>query len=280
LINNTVITQKYNGGARIQAASTGFERGPRTYTSEFGKAVLTSNPDLRFYIPGKNGEILPAQVKVAPNSDMLQIIKKLGGIAKTNEILKKLWSLEIENDKVVGGTRYNPEAVKELLGDISPEIFQFVAYRIPTQGMNTIENLEIVEFLDPLAGEAIHLPSELVAKSGGDFDIDKLNVYFRHFTKEGSLNVKDKEQALHNKMVSISQDFLAAPENYTDLLMPNEPIVLKDLAEKEAPVSKTKSLTWGHNLDTAEYYLVGKAAVGIVADIELIILLLNKPELL
>lgn len=265
LINNTVITQKYNGGARIQAASTGFERGPRTYNFKDGKAVLTSNPDLRFYIPGKNGEILPAQVKVAPNSDMLQIIKKLGGIAKTNEILKKLWEVTIEDGKVTGGTRYNPEAVKELLGDISPEIFQFVAYRIPTQGMNTIENLEIVEFLDPLAGEAIHLPSELVAKSGGDFDIDKLNVYFRHFTKEGSLNVEDKEQALHNKMVSISQDFLAAPENYTDLLMPNDPVVLKDLAGKEAPVSKTKSLTWGHNLDTAEYYLVGKAAVGIVA---------------
>lgn len=266
IINNNVISQDYYGGTRIQAAATGFEKEPRRYDFKNGKTLLKSNPALRFYTKGKYGETLPAQVKLTPNKEMLDVINKLGGIQAVNEKLKLLWALSYnENGDVEDGTRYDEAKVKELFGDISPEIFQFVAYRIPTQGMNTIEHLEIAEFLDPLAGEAIHLPSELVAKSGGDYDIDKLNVYFKQVDKEGQLINDTSIKGLQNKLIKINQDFLAAPENLTDLLMPNDPSTLKKLAGDEVPVSSTESLTWGFNLDTAEAYLVGKAAVGIIA---------------
>jgi hypothetical protein len=271
LINNTVITQKYNGGSRIQAASTGFEKGPRTYTSydfKDGKARLTSNPDLRFYAKGAMGETLPAQVKIAPNKDMMELIQKAGGIDVVNAKLKKLWELNYDEDGNVTkkSTRYDSKAIEELELGFDPAILQFVAYRIPTQGMNTIEHLEIAEFLDPLAGEAVHLPSEIVAKSGGDYDIDKLSIYFKYFNNDGSLIVDENSaEGLHNKLISIKEDFLFAPENYNDLLIPNDPSTLKKLAGDETPINKTQSLTWGYNLDIGEAYLVGKAAVGVVA---------------
>jgi hypothetical protein len=46
--------------------------------------------------------------------------------------------------------------------------------RIPIQGHNSMEIMEVAEFFDPAGGNMMVLPLEIVAKTGGDFDIDKL----------------------------------------------------------------------------------------------------------
>jgi hypothetical protein len=51
-----------------------------------------------------------------------------------------------------------------------------VGARIPVQGTNSMEFMEVYEFLEESAGNIVILPSEIVVKSGGDFDIDKLTV--------------------------------------------------------------------------------------------------------
>ena len=51
-----------------------------------------------------------------------------------------------------------------------------VAVRIPVQGLNSMEFMEVYEFLPTEAGNIIVPPAEIVAKSGSDFDIDKLTV--------------------------------------------------------------------------------------------------------
>ena len=53
-----------------------------------------------------------------------------------------------------------------------------IGFRIPTQGLNSIESIIVKDFLPADAGDAIIVPSEIVAKTGSDFDIDKLNLYF------------------------------------------------------------------------------------------------------
>ena len=45
--------------------------------------------------------------------------------------------------------------------------------------------MEVFHFLSPQAGNLIIPPSEIVAKSGGDFDIDKMSVFMPNITKEG-----------------------------------------------------------------------------------------------
>ena len=52
-----------------------------------------------------------------------------------------------------------------------------VGVRIPVQGLNSMEFMEIYEFLPPAAGNIVVVPAEIVAKSGGDFDIDKLTIF-------------------------------------------------------------------------------------------------------
>lgn len=266
LVNNNVISQEFYGGTRIQAAGTGYEAlGTERKPNEVnGKKGFASNPDLKFYRKGKFGETLPAQVKIAPNKAHVDMINKIGGtesfaenLTIVNALLKKYFG----NDTA----RYDLEAARA--EGLNLDLLQFVAYRIPTQGMNTIEHLEIIEFIDPLAGEAIHLPSELVAKSGGDFDIDKMNIYFKQFDISGNL-VKSGVAGKQNRLIEINQAILSASENYAELLTPNAPTVLQNLADKlgrKDKVSSTESLTWLYGLQAGEMFVVGKEAVGIVA---------------
>lgn len=55
--------------------------------------------------------------------------------------------------------------------------------RIPTSQFSMLESATIKQFLRPSSGNIIILPSEIVAKSGSDFDIDKLFALFPHIIK-------------------------------------------------------------------------------------------------
>ena len=188
LVNNDIILQKVNGSNRIQAASTGFEQ-KREFDAETGQ--ILSSPDLRFYTKGKFGETLPAQIKIALPKKLVSYAESIGGLQVLNSKLKQLWELEYDAEgNVIGGARYSAEKIKQI--GLDPKIFTFVGYRIPTQGYNSLEMFEIQEFLDPVGGEVVVVPSEIVAKSGSDFDIDKL------FILEPNYRILDKTEYKYN----------------------------------------------------------------------------------
>jgi len=54
------------------------------------------------------------------------------------------------------------------------KMITIIGPRIPVQGLNSMEFAEVFEFLPSEAGNIVILPTEIVAKSGGDYDIDKL----------------------------------------------------------------------------------------------------------
>lgn len=80
-----------------------------------------------------------------------------------------------------------PHWFKEYFGEdvditkLDPRLLRAVGFRIPTQGMNFIENIIVKGFLKSEEGDTIVVPSALVGKSGSDFDIDKLNIYLPHY---------------------------------------------------------------------------------------------------
>ena len=89
---------------------------------------------------------------------------------------------------------YLPAIYKDVLGnfitetgEIDPELLKAVGFRIPSQEINSIENIRIKGFLPVEYGNAIIVPSSITGKAGSDFDIDKLNIYlFNYFlNKQG-----------------------------------------------------------------------------------------------
>lgn len=66
------------------------------------------------------------------------------------------------------------------------EALDAIGIRIPTDGIHSIEVIRIKDFLPPHAGPAVVVPHLLLIKSGSDFDIDKLTMYFKNLRKDGS----------------------------------------------------------------------------------------------
>ena len=64
------------------------------------------------------------------------------------------------------------------------KLLNSIGFRIPTQGLNSIDSIVIKGFLDPSYGDMVVVPSEMVGKSGSDFDIDKLNMFLANYHVE------------------------------------------------------------------------------------------------
>lgn len=66
----------------------------------------------------------------------------------------------------------------------NPDLLKVIGYRIPTEAKYSMVPLKIVGFLPASMGASIMLPSDIVAISGTDFDIDKLFLIFKTATRE------------------------------------------------------------------------------------------------
>jgi hypothetical protein len=66
--------------------------------------------------------------------------------------------------------------------DIPEELQYGIGFRIPTQEINSVEHFKIKGFLPVEYGNSVIVPSEITAKAGSDFDIDKLNIYLYNYT--------------------------------------------------------------------------------------------------
>ena len=102
---------------------------------------------------------------------------------------------------------------------MSPEILELFAFRIPTQGLNSMSYVKIVGFLPDASGDLMLAPSDWTVQMGSDFDIDKVytNSYntsyidgkLTRFTTEhkkdrlGADDPKDVEKHLENTLLDL-----------------------------------------------------------------------------
>lgn len=182
VIEREVVRPKENGGSKILVSGEMFEANNRqamykntegkweTITSkeqfdklmsEGAKIQLTSN-DLKTYSRDKDGnKVNGMEVKINNHfkEKMEKWFEKAGKEIPSNEELLKYLN--------------NTEEGKSLL--------RGVGFRIPTQGLNSIDAFTIKGFVDDRLGDAVVVPSEITTKVGSDFDVDKLNTYLQNF---------------------------------------------------------------------------------------------------
>jgi hypothetical protein len=190
IVDNRLRKQKINGDALVQVASSGFE------LNNFKSAEYSN--DLPFYkivkriINGKEVKVTQAmKVKVAFNKSYHPLLKlkhtdgqPIDKLERLNEVIK------------------NEEWLNK---DDNRQLLSLVGVRIPVQGLNSQEFMEIFHFLPESSGSVIIVPSEIVAKSGGDFDIDKLSIFRPNINRKGELIKKKTDEelkSLYNNLVS------------------------------------------------------------------------------
>ncbi|NBX72746.1 MAG: hypothetical protein EBQ89_00410, partial [Alphaproteobacteria bacterium] len=247
IVENRFVRQKLNGEALVQVASsmtnglwnqgTKFKAGSE---EDILKYMGTNN--LPFYFPGADGKTNAMKVAIALQGDFLNLLnlkhldgEKIGTRQRLNKMIKEDEWLNKDNNR---------------------KSITMTAVRIPVQGHNSMEFMEVWEFLDTSAGNIIIPPTELVAKSGGDFDVDKLTTFMPNIDAEGNYISSNQSAAkilasidtmkgpgrmqairrakadIENQMIESIKSILELPENYASLVRPNDTYMLKDLADE------------------------------------------------
>ena len=145
-----LIKQKVVGEGLIQVSTAGFEN-----------IIKKFDDDLPYY-KLVDGKVRPMGVRISLHGEFLNLLhinhndgSPIATLDRLNEMIKNEEWLNKEDHR---------------------KMISLAGARIPTQNHSTMESMQIHEFLDPKAGNIIVLPSEIVAKAGSDFDIDKLTV--------------------------------------------------------------------------------------------------------
>ena len=204
IVNSRVISPKMFGKPSVQVASTGYNSSNRkmmylkdgayveqktddVLTEDELKTLIPTSSDLKFY-KIENGKISKMEVYVPWYFDDV--------------------SPEDLGMKLVNGVYKIPDTMDKRL-------LTMIGFRIPTQGMNSIENIIIKGFLPRENGDMIVVPTEIVGKSGSDFDIDKMNLYMSNYKYDYSKNNKTiiKEKYKTDEFKNFIIKFLTNFEN-------------------------------------------------------------------
>jgi hypothetical protein len=280
LLNSIVIKrlvrQKMNGEQLVQVSGAGFESTTKlTNPTEEDIKNYRGTNDLPTYRPGKgkNGKTSAMKVKIAMKGDYYKLLElkhtdgeKIGTRERLNEVLKKdEWLDQKDNRKLI----------------------TMVGVRIPVQGLNSMEFMEVYEFLPEEAGSIVIPPAEIVAKSGSDFDIDKLTIFQPNYSKsskQAKYSTNDNVKGTENKIIEKIREILEHPDNFEALIRPNNTDIVKGVAddlaskdiqgysplanktkEKASKISPTRTLEPRYNLYKHESNNIGKKTLGIGA---------------
>jgi predicted lactoylglutathione lyase len=255
LIEKRFIKQKVKGESLVQVSSSmtnGMWSTPtfqKATDEDIRKFIGTNN--LPFYNPSKDGTSA-MKVAIALQGDFTKLLRRrdiaVYDTIDGQRILNKKASLAKLNERIK-----DDEWVAQ-----HRDLIRMSAVRIPVQGLNSMEFMEVYEFLDPAASNIIITPTEIVAKSGADFDVDKLITFmpnidnrgtfiesgmseeqFQNFVKRNKENkdrvketIKTQKAALENRLITSINNILALPDNYANLVRPNSTYLLKDIADK------------------------------------------------
>ena len=215
LVNNNAVKRMMPGGQFVLQASTGFESNLKAIKqNDFDKAK-----ELGLDLHDSKLKPLKFYRKEDPNNP---------------------------NSKTLAMQVYLPNRFKgvDSVGDskLDSELLQLIGFRIPTEGLNSMDFIEVVGFLPKSFGDTVIVPSEIVGKAGSDYDIDKLNIYFPNADKNldrikidptKSFTAQSKK-ALQNELQNIIKTVLEHPASFEQLISPVGAYTVKDLAKEVA----------------------------------------------
>lgn len=169
--------------------------------------------------------------------------------------------------KILNESGINPKDITDWKGVFTPKALEIISYRIPNQGMSSNDTLQIVGILPAGMGDSIIGYDGIPAKTGSDFDIDKMFVMAPHLvyntdtekidvlTMENSLYLdkdrekdlgmdengeaiepefnqdsadKVKKQLAQNKVIELYNAVLQSPHTYDNMMTSIDANYLKD----------------------------------------------------
>lgn len=214
IVDSRVISAKMFGKPAVQVASSGYNSTNRKMMY-LDNDVYTEVDDLEKLTDEQKKTIIPT------SSDLKFYELKNGKISKMEIYMP--WFFEGIDPEDFGLKLKN--GVYEIPKNMDSRLLQMIGFRIPTQGMNSIESIVVKGFLPRESGDMIVVPTEIVGKAGSDFDIDKMNLYipnyvlkYSKFTKEEIVDFK-KSPFFDNISKSVRKIITSlSEEKFADLI--------------------------------------------------------------
>jgi glutaredoxin 2 len=242
LIEKRLIKQEVKGEPLVQMPATMFngiwDKTPEVLGANDPKikSLIGSN-NLPFYNKNKNGTE-PMRIAIALQGPFLKLLeaeyngKKIGDIDTLNVAIK------------------DPEWLKD-----NQDAIRIVGDRIPIQDHGSLEVAQIHHFLPANMTNVVVVPTEMVAKAGSDFDVDKIFWQFTELDDNGKViesqytaeqlevmlknpdtkskakkEIAKKKKALNNSLIKANANILLSPKIYAYLVKPNNTYLWTDLA--------------------------------------------------
>jgi hypothetical protein len=242
IINKRIIKPKIKGEPLVQKSSALYGIDLPTYYRDKKKGNKTAAMKVAIAMQGDYYNLL--NLKYSETAGSIEFIK----VTDENGVVDMKASLARLNEKI------KDDAWLDANNGENRKAITLVGVRIPVQGLNSMEFAEVYEFLTPQASNIVVVPEEIVAKSGGDFDIDKLTFFMNNLDALGkpiealfsdtnalkqdvdkngltSQKIKQQKAGLENEMINDIKEILEMPHNYASLITPNGTFLLKDIAE-------------------------------------------------
>lgn len=187
-----------NGGSVVQVANLGFDRLSADVKSEvfyLGEQTAIKPP---LPVTNEKGEVLYFNEKDEPS------IKKEKGYHMKIDKAKVLMPFS----SIFKETGLSYKEFQDLWskGLIDEKIFKTImGYRIPNQSMASNDSFEIIGLLPPIAGDQAVVYHEITAKTGSDFDIDKMYLATANFEVEFEKSSHKKANE-YIKELNLSED--------------------------------------------------------------------------
>lgn len=167
IVDNRVRKMKFNGGSFILGSEEGFKEKTTIVTDKEAEIELEKYHSDIVFTDSWTGKL-----KGTTETGMTQALIPFKFRDSKGELLD-IANYTIKKDgKLVLNTDKLPKDLLKIFG-----------FRIPTQGLNSMAQIEIVGFLPVSAGDLIITSKDFTKQMGSDFDVDKLYSYiYSHFT--------------------------------------------------------------------------------------------------
>lgn len=238
IINNRLVRHKVRGEALVEVSVAFTQQFRKPTEADLAKYGTSGLPFYEADPDGKN-PTKACKVKVALSGSFENLFNALDkegkkiavyeGVGKDRKLNFKA-SLDKLNSLIRDDEWLNKDNNRKLV--------TVTGVRIPVQGLNSMEFAEVYEFLPPEAGPIIILPTEVVTKSGTDFDVDKLTVYMPYISKGGKwMSDEDyTDEKLESEIEKHEKDYKSLLEAYL-----NKTGDIKTLEKALAEKAKTNS---------------------------------------
>lgn len=159
IADKEVISQKINGGMKVLIPADLLEENKIK-----GTPYIDKNKEHR----------------IAYTSDTLDFYEDKDGKRVCEIMIGRWFDSNLSDEQLLNMWYHTDKDGRKTLTAEGKKILSGLGFRIPTQRQNSVESFVIKQFLPREAGDSVVLPAAMVAKTGGDYDIDKLTVYLKN----------------------------------------------------------------------------------------------------